>query len=197
MKHLTLSTIWRLAFLPLIFCELLAVLGVFDIQVTYTTLGLLITSTAVFTTIEIVHRYTPPSSHVRLSWWSVLPVVAAIFFDAGGDFFHWYTLYTYFDTALHFFGTFAATAFTWNIVTIFLRSKADNSILLWATGTTGISLGVIYEIEEYLEDVFTESNRLGDGPDTGNDLTMDTIGALLFVVLVIVHHRRKHNKKSS
>lgn len=198
MKQQSLRLFWKVAMLPLMFVELLAVFGVLNVHVTYTTFGLLLTSTAVFATIEIVHHKIPNGGRAQLYWWSIMPVTMAVYIDAGGDFFHWYSTYPLFDTGLHFFGTFAATAFTWNIVSVFLKTKADARILLWATCATGIALGAVYEMEEYLEDFFTQSNRLGDGPDTGNDLAMDAIGAVLFIVLMILYrrHLRQRQKKS-
>lgn len=192
-----LSILWKVTLIPLMALELLAVLGVLNVQVTYTTFGLLLTSTAVFLGIEIVHRLIQSHHPVGLQWWSTLPVVASTLLDAGGDFFHWYSRFAWFDTALHFFGTFAATAFVWNIVSIFLKNKADHRILLWATCASGIALGAVYEIEEYLEDFVTASNRLGDGPDTGNDLTMDALGAVAFILVLWWHRRSTHQKTAS
>lgn len=44
--------------------------------------------------------------------------------------------------------------------------------------------GALYEIEEYLEDFFTASMRLGDGPDTANDIMLNVIGAAVAVVII-------------
>jgi hypothetical protein len=195
MKMTPVSVFWKVTLLPLIVVELLAVFGVLNIQVTYTTFGLLLTSVAVFIAIEVVHRLIRAHHRIGLRWWSVVPVVTATLLDAGGDLFHWYSMYPWFDTALHFFGTFAATAFVWNIVSIFLREKSDLRVLLWATCASGIALGAIYEMEEYLEDFFTASHRLGDGPDTGNDLCMDAIGAILFTLWALWRLKKKRQRK--
>lgn len=57
--------------------------------------------------------------------------------------------------------------------------------------TYGLALGastifaVLYEVEEYLEDYFFQTNRLGDGPDTANDLMLNLFGGALLIVCLM------------
>ena len=60
------------------------------------------------------------------------------------------------------------------------------------------TLGTIYEIEEYLEDVFFHSNRLGDGYDTANDLLMNNSGAFITLLIIyLIWHVRRNNTANS
>jgi hypothetical protein len=195
MSSHSLPIVWRVTLIPLILFEFLAVLGVWDIEVDYTTLGLFVTSTTVLLGLEFTYVKIDAKLHPSLHWWAVLPVLTATLFDAAGDFLHWYSLYPLYDASLHFVGSFAAAAFLWNVFTVFFSATQHRRLLLWATFTSAIACGVLYELEEYLEDLFFASNRLGDGPDTGNDLLLNVLGALT-VVLVITAHRAFTRQRS-
>lgn len=188
--------LWRIVLIPLIVFELLAVLGVFAIDVDYTTFGLLLTSTAVFLGLEISYRHIQQRFQHLVRWWAVVPVLTATLLDAAGDFFHWYSRYPRYDAVLHYVGSLAAAAFLWNILTAFFHTRRDRGLLLWSTFTTAVTLGAFYELEEYLEDVFTTSQRLGDGPDTGNDLLLNTLGAVTVIVVVATSRAFKRRQKS-
>ncbi len=79
-----------------------------------------------------------------------------------------------------------------NIVYAKFHQNAPTSALLFLTFTIGVTLGAGYELLEYSEDVLTGSSRLGDGPDTGNDLLMDFIGAALATLSVRSWYKRKN-----
>jgi hypothetical protein len=190
-----LPVLWRIVLIPLMGFEFLVLLGVFDIAVDYTKLGLLLTSSAVFLGLEISYHHIQKRFQHLLRWWAIVPVVCVTVFDAAGDYLHWYSTYTQYDMVLHYVGTLAAAAFLWNILTAFFHTSRDRGLLLWATWTTAVTFGVGYELEEYVEDVFTASQRLGDGPDTANDLLMNTLGALTVVAIIVAHRALKRQKK--
>jgi uncharacterized membrane protein YjdF len=56
-------------------------------------------------------------------------------------------------------------------------------------------LGVLYELEEYLEDVFTHSQRAGTSFDTSNDLLWNTIGAIVIIFSIILFTKNRNTKK--
>jgi uncharacterized membrane protein YsdA (DUF1294 family) len=68
----------------------------------------------------------------------------------------------------------------------------DEVLYLLALGINVI-VAVLYEVEEYLEDFFTLSQRLGDGPDTANDMMVNLIGGAGCMVGVLVYKKIKHH----
>jgi len=54
-------------------------------------------------------------------------------------------------------------------------------------------LGTAYEVEEWLEDAWVHGQmlRLGDGPDTADDLLMNIIGAGIVMAIVLFYEARK------
>lgn len=191
-----IAFVWRVVLIPLIAFELLAVLGVFAIDLDYTLLGLFLTSSTVLIGLEITYSQMQKRLQQTLCWWAVFPVLFTTVFDAAGDFLHWYSQYPLYDAALHFVGSFAAAAFLWNVFTASFQPQRDRALLVWSTFTTAVTLGVFYELEEYIEDMVTGGNRLGDGPDTANDLLLNVLGALTIVGLVVLFRIFKRRTKS-
>ncbi|MBI2415521.1 MAG: hypothetical protein HYV33_02540 [Candidatus Kerfeldbacteria bacterium] len=163
-------TWWRLPLAVLASTEVLSALDIIPLQPVFTDVGLLLVCLAVWLAFELTSRYLT-------AWWMVLPGVIALYLDAGGDYWHWYATVPYYDAALHAFGSGAVACWLWGV----LRTHG------WLVLTSVISLGTVYEIEEYLEDVITGSHRLGDGPDTANDLLMNLLGVSLAIAVI---HRR-------
>ena len=179
--------LWRVPLLLLMAIESAAVAGWLDLNPDYTTLRLLMTSTVTLLFIEVTVRRIPAHSAVPLYWWAVLPGVLVVAFDAGGDILHWYSSIVWYDMWMHFAGTFTVALYLWNLFAIHNRHHYPPSQLILLACTTAITFSVVYEIEEYLEDVFTSSNRLGDGPDTGSDLMMNFFGAIVaFAILRVL-----------
>jgi uncharacterized membrane protein YjdF len=56
---------------------------------------------------------------------------------------------------------------------------------------SSMAIGSLYELEEYGEDVLMHSNRLGTAFDTGNDMLMNTVGAILLVLCIAIVRRRR------
>lgn len=96
----------------------------------------------------------------------------------------------YFDTILHFFGGFFVAMFFYDYLKEYTKSRKIKKLLI-ITGAT-IFIGVIWEFSEYIATYFLSdylySNYgivccMGDLNDTINDLLMDIIGAIAFIVL--------------
>lgn len=187
--------VWRIPLIPLIIFELLVILSVFDITPDFTKIGLLITSSAVLILLELPYRYALLKDSERVLWWAALPAVIAVLFDAAGDFLHLYSRFYFYDTILHFLGAFSSSMFIWQVFTVYYAQKIREhlisiGLIYFMTFTTAITFGVLYEVEEYLEDFFLHSSRLGDGPDTGNDLSMDILGSLTLIALMLWYEQR-------
>jgi uncharacterized membrane protein YjdF len=77
-----------------------------------------------------------------------------------------------------------------------LKWQHPGYVTLFMAYMTSVLFAVLYEMQEYLEDVFSGSHRLGDGPDTANDLLLNLIGGLVTVLLVTgFRYYRSRNKK--
>jgi len=104
----------------------------------------------------------------------------------------------YFDLILHFLGGFFVAMFFYDYLKEYMKApkidtEQSRSIkkLLIITGAT-VFIGVIWEFSEYIATAFL-SNYLynnygiiccmGNLSDTVNDLTMDIIGAIAFILL--------------
>ncbi len=187
----------RLLFLGLIVFELLNVLKIVEFNTQFTWLGLLITAIFILILLEVTaYKYRQKKGHyLHYSIWII--VTTALSLDAAGDFFHLYGKITWWDQVVHY-GVSAIMAFTlFAVINAFWVDKFKYSLLfkegrlklaLFLAATSSISLGAIYEIEEYLEDVFFHTNRLGPGTDTANDLCMNTAGVLTTVILISIHY---------
>ena len=98
----------------------------------------------------------------------------------------------YFDVILHFFGGFFVAMFFYDYLKEYTEKKASKlKKLLIITGAT-VFTGVIWEFSEYIASYFlsdyllTKYNLIccmGNLNDTVNDLLMDIIGAIAFMIL--------------
>ncbi len=173
---------WRL---PLGGMVVVAVLGVFDVipvQPVYTDLGLILTVTGVWLILEIAKRH--------LVVWAALPSVMSVGLDMAGDYLHWYVQFSWYDAMLHAVGGAAAAIGLGSIINHRFGKTVPAKFRYWLIFTGVVAASVFYELEEYLEDYFTGSNRLGDGFDTANDLLMNSGGAALAVGLIIIVSKR-------
>ena len=109
-----------------------------------------------------------------------------------------YFLFSWYDQAAHFTGGAACAG----LVFSFLRRLTKTRIIqigrwgltVFSIAITGF-LGSLYEIEEYLEDFFRGSHRLGDGFDTANDMLLNALGAVFIILLFILFAVAKSRKK--
>ena len=117
--------------------------------------------------------------------------------DFCGDVFGFYGRWEHYDQVAHFFsGPSLTICLVMAYRCIVLKrgwQLPTSAIYLLALGTDSL-FAVAYELEEYLEDVFFDSHRLGDGPDTANDLMMNLLGALLTLMVLTLYTRYKRSK---
>jgi len=176
---------WRIPLLTLILVEGASFLHLIEAQPSFTTAGLLLQSFVFLIFFEWFHHYIYTKHGRLLPWWIVSGIVLCIVLDATGDYLGWYGSLWYFDTVLHFSLPAAAVAGFWGIRKT-LGLETSFSYLWWTVAPCVTTLGAMYEMEEYLEDYFTGSHRLGDGFDTANDLLMDFLGAFSPVIIVYI-----------
>jgi hypothetical protein len=177
----TIKWVSRIGFLAVFLFELANYLGVLHFSLDYTWLGLLITILGATIGVELSAYVMRRTIRVDMPWVAWPIAFGAVLFDVIGDVFSLYANVVWYDQLAHFLGTAAAAI----IFLMFFRSLQEvkgwryppvlNFLLAFGLA---MAMGVGYEIEEYLEDFFVASNRLGDGEDTANDLLLNTIGAL-------------------
>ena len=199
-----LRNITRLLFAALILFELLNLLSLLKFSLDFTWLGLLITAAVSWAAIEIVAKKYQQKKQHPLHWsiWTI--VLIGLTLDAFGDFFHWYSQFNWWDQIVHF-SVSAVICFTlFIIITAFWIDNFKFSLLfkssrmklsLFLAATTTLSLGALYEIEEYLEDIFFHTNRLGPGVDTANDLFLNFLGMAAVIIGLTIYYLITHKRK--
>lgn len=196
-----LKNICRLFFAGLITFELLNFFEILDFTLDFSWFGLVVTATFVWISFEIVshifqrRQYDTLYLHIALLFATI-----STYLDALGDILRFYSTYQWYDNIVHFLGGLICAFGVWVILNSLNKNK---KIQLGKLGISFFSISaatfltVLYEIEEYLEDVFTGSHRLGDGPDTANDLLLGIIGAIIIVsILEFVYHQRSASKET-
>ncbi len=194
----------RFLFGALIIFEILNFLKILQFNTQFTWLGLVITAIFSLALLEITaSRYKQKRGHY-LHWSVWVIVTIALGLDAAGDFFHLYANITWWDQVVHYLNSAIINFTLFAVINAFWIDKFKFSLLfkkgrlklaLFLSTTSTVSLGALYEVEEYLEDVFFHTNRLGPGVDTADDLTMNILGALTTVAIVYVYYLITHKRE--
>ena len=194
----------RLLFLGLIIFEILNFLKILQFNTQFTWLGLVITAIFSFTILEITAYKYKQKKGYYLHWSIWIIITTALGMDAAGDFFHLYGKIQWWDQAVHYSVDAIVTFTLFVVINSFWIDKFKFSMLL-KTGrlklslllaaTSTMSLGALYEMEEYLEDILFHTNRLGPGTDTANDLTLNALGILTTVTIIYIHYLITHKRK--
>jgi hypothetical protein len=189
-------TSWRTNLIPvriglfaLIVFELLGALRLIPIITEFTWKGLLLQSIAIWIFIEwaawFVRRRKLNYFIAPAAYLLTLQVIV----DAVGDMAHLYGKFIWYDQLMHLTGGFVVAFITTGILYAMHRRDHVQVLSLREVLLSGWSLGVtaqvIYELEEYMEDVLTGSHRLGDGFDTANDLMLGSAGGAIAAILVL------------
>jgi hypothetical protein len=186
----------RLLFVILISFEILNGVGFLKLTLTFTWLGLIVTSVAVWIGLELFSLYSRRKCEIPLSGLAMLAAVTLIYFDAIGDIFFFYAKLGWYDKFGHFIGGAAAAIVFFSAVR---NLSACRRLYLGPFGTaffittSSVFLGVLYELEEYFEDMLTGSSRLGDALDTANDLFLDLAGAASIALITFIYVYRKNH----
>lgn len=120
--------------------------------------------------------------------------VTGIWFDAAGNFAHFYSTFPWWDKLAHFVGTAAVAGAVW----VTLRLSLRRAGLAGSAGLVGLSavgvatlLSVVYEITEYLGDLIVSTHRVTDLYDTADDLLWNCLAAALTVTLFTRWYRAR------
>lgn len=185
-------------FLGLLTFELLNILGVLSYHVDFTWLGRVISSLAVFGIIVGLNALFERLLRIPISNGVLLGGTLLLLVDFWGDVLSLYTRFPWYDQVAHFLsGPFLVGAFllVYEPVIERLRWRIPQGMVYFFTLQTSVLLAVLYELEEYTEDLLYGTNRLGDGMDTANDLALNLLGGLVTLLIVIVYRRRQQQKQ--
>ncbi len=153
----------------LILFELLNLAGILKFTLDFSWLGLLATSVGSLIVIEVLALSPLPYFLAAIGLW----------LDALGDVAHLYGRFGWYDQFMHLVGGGIVMA-----ASLSLLKKHGQKYALPLVLTIFLALGFValfgdlYEIEEYLEDRLYHGRqvRLGDGPDTADDLMWNLAG---------------------
>jgi len=171
--------------------DFLHAVGLMHHAINFTWLGLTFTSVSVWFLLELILYYTQKNSGQLIFGFLMLAAVAGLYLDTIGDMHFLFDKILWYDQMLHFFagGMTCAGILFWVIKNLEDRGKIKLGLIKigFSAWTTAIFFGVLYELAEYSEDIFTGSHRLGDAFDTTNDLLLDTLGALFIITILVVY----------
>jgi len=198
-KNKTLTNLIRLGFAGWIAFELLNYVEILHFTLDFTWLGLVLTSGFVWVVMEIVSAQLKKTTGKGLPWYVFCIALIGISWDALGDVSHWYSKFDWYDHVGHGVGGAMAT-----LVFFFVfyrmhqagKIKVGPKLLGFMAFCGGTFLGVLYELEEYLEDVITGGNRLGSGVDTANDMMWNAIGAVAVVLVAVKLISASHSERA-
>ncbi len=131
----------------------------------------------------------------RLSWLTVLLTFSAVWLDALGNFQHLYAGFWWWDRVSHTFGGMAVSAGLIDVYQSWRRSGRFNvswGQAAWLGFLSGQFFGAMYEVSEWLGDMWFSTNRVVYRYDTPHDLFFNALGgALVVIVMRLVVGRRR------
>ena len=125
---------------------------------------------------------------------SALSAAAGVWFDAMGNFVHFYARFSWWDQLAHGVGTAAVALGILAIVQTLIQRGDLRMGRAWMGMTAvcmAVTSSVLYEISEYLGDVVYPTNRVTGLFDTSDDLMWNTLAAALVVALALRLQRVK------
>ncbi|MFH0951035.1 MAG: hypothetical protein V1765_00995 [bacterium] len=182
----------RLLILGLVAFEWLNLIKVLHFTLDFSWLGLMVTSLGVFIIVEAVY-YGCRKRGCPLPIFPYYLAITALYFDSLGDIAHFYANYTWYDQVAHALGGAVVMS---GVLSIFLQLKKKYLLPLMMVLMIGLAytslMGSLYEIEEYLEDKYYHHRqlRLGDGPDTVNDILCNLSGGLAVGIIYYLKQKK-------
>jgi len=184
----------RIAFGLWLAVELLSWAKVLPLTLEFTWFGLVLTASVAWGSLELISWRLRKIGARSLWGWTFLAALLSQCTDAGGDIFRLYGTYAWYDQVAHFVGG-AVVALVFFDLFLALEQRGVALLALRLRGVVSVmgsmAVGSLYELEEYSEDVLTGSHRFGSAFDTGNDMLLNTIGALVAVFLLVWFFRKR------
>ena len=163
-------------------------IGVLSHKVDYTWFGRLFSTIAIFGILQLFDWlfHNKLSTRLPLAVWTLTGTL--LLFDFIGDIFSFYTRWMWYDQVAHFLSgplVVCSLLITLEAVKTQARWHVPRSMIYTLALGMSTIFAVLYEIEEYLEDYFFQAHRLGDGPDTVNDLMLNFLGGTALLLCVV------------
>jgi hypothetical protein len=187
-------TLARFAFGLWILVEVLSWARVLPLTLEFTWLGLILTASLAWGALEIVSWQLRKVGARSLWAGTFIATLVSQCTDAFGDILRFYGTYSWYDQVAHLVGGAVVALIFFDLLTSLHAAKRIQLGLAFRGFLSvlgSMALGSLYELEEYGEDVIFGSHRLGDAFDTGNDLLLNTLGAVLLILLTVWRRRRK------
>ncbi len=168
----------RVLFAFLIIFELLNWLEILHFPLDFSWLNLAVTALSVFL---FVSFFNPPM-HI----WAA--VFGGVLLDAFSDIFHLYSAFPFWDRLVHFGGGFISAVLIFYLVRR-VEEKAGvmfPQFFVFIAVVSAVSLvGTLYEYWEFAidENLGGAVKMLGDGADTVDDMILNILGAMIFILL--------------
>lgn len=187
----------RIGFFALIVFEFLNVVNIITLNTQYTWRGLLLTAVFSLVVLEWTNIQYVQKKGRPLPWVIWLVIETALAVDAFGDFFFLYARFPWWDQLVHFSVSAILAYILFIVIDAFwidhfkfalLLKSGKTRLALLLSATTAISFGALYEVEEYVEDLLFFTHRSGGGVDTANDLSMNLLGVIFSVSLMVAYH---------
>lgn len=181
-----------LTFVGLFVFEVLNYFQVISFRVDYTWLGRFVSTLVMFGMLRLIDEGFRRKLGTRLQGkvWVLMTVL--LWFDFLGDVFGLYSRWMWYDQVVHFLSGILLVTCLWIVLKTCatrLHWVIPNSVIaVLALGVNTI-FAVLYEIEEYMEDAFFGTNRLGDAFDTANDLLLNLLAGALVILSLFVWKR--------
>lgn len=184
----------RFAFGVWILVELLSWAKVLPLTLEFTWLGLILTASLAWGALEVISWRLRKVGSRTLWAGTFIATLVSQCTDAFGDILRLYGSYGWYDQVAHLIGGAVIALILYDLFTALHEAKRIQLGLKFRgfLSTLGsMAIGSMYELEEYGEDVIFGSNRLGNAFDTGNDMLLNTIGAVLLVLIIVWVRRTK------
>lgn len=179
----------RILFAGLILFEMLNGFGILQVPLDFSWFGLIVTSATAWLIVEMLFGRM---GHRNDRGIALMISFGSVILDAVGDVFHLYSRIAWYDRLLHVIGGAVAAYLICLLVRRYDGIK--DAVLQWlfVVGVASL-LGSLYEIEEWLEDVWVHGKmlRLGGGPDVADDMLMNIIGAIVVMGIITIHEKAK------
>jgi uncharacterized membrane protein YjdF len=165
-------------------------LGVYELAGHYDDIGrqVALTLTNAFTTgmYFLVAHWLRRKYGTVLHWVVLLILSAAVWLDALGNFQHYYVTIWWWDRLTHAVGGLAVTAGLY--ITIIGLWRAKRLGVSWRVANVyafalAQTLGAMYEVSEWLGDIWFGTHRVGERFDSPRDIFFNIVGGLVVVAL--------------
>ncbi len=126
--------------------------------------------------------------------WGLL--VLALLMSATSSLFEWYDVFGWYDEVLHAYMSFALALLLalYAYGTVLTGRRSYEALLVLAVAALGLAAGTIWEIWEWLYDLYTANNSILGKTDTMIDLTLGLAGSVIagIVSLPLLRGGKQH-----